>query len=70
MFDEKQLRQQLHHQIDALSESQLIALADWLEQIKVQKRERILSYAGSWGELSDETFNALVQDLNTRRAST
>lgn len=70
MFEEKQLRQQLHQQIDALQESQLIELADWLEQIKIQKHERILSYAGSWGDLSEETFNSLVQDMSLRRAST
>jgi len=70
VFEEKQLRKQLHQQIDTLPESQLIELADWLEQNKARKKERILSYAGSWDKLSDETFDSLVQDLSTHRAST
>ena len=32
MFNPKQLRQQLHQEIDKMQENQLIELEDWLEK--------------------------------------
>ncbi len=60
MFNQKQLRQQLHQEIDKMQANQLIELEDWLQ--KKRKKETILKFAGSWSDLDsdapdDEMFN-------------
>lgn len=69
MLKDQALRQKLHHQIEQLTEAQLIELESWFQQKQARKRERILSHAGSWSELPDDIQQALEDDLTHRRHS-
>lgn len=63
------LRQQIHADIDLLPETQLVELAEWLAHKQALKRERILSYAGTWADLPESTWSELESRWQQRPAS-
>ncbi|WP_163379866.1 hypothetical protein [Cyclobacterium sp. SYSU L10401] len=70
MISTKQLKEKLKERIDGLSEDKLRHIEAYLESLESRnKKGELLTFAGAWGDLDDETFNEFTTHLKERRKS-
>jgi len=70
MISTEELKEKLKKRIDNLSKDKLNDVSHFMESLETKNnRENILSFAGSWKALDDETFNELTNNLQQRRKS-
>ena len=70
MLSVKELKERLKRRIDNLSEDKLNDLSLFLESQEIGKdKGKLLSFAGSWNDMDDETFDELTKNLKDRRKS-
>lgn len=70
MRNTKKLKDRLKEKIDNLSEDKLNHVFNFLNSIEIgTNRSKILSYAGNWNDIDEETFNEFTKDLEDRRKS-
>ncbi|MDQ3392731.1 MAG: hypothetical protein M3512_01250 [Bacteroidota bacterium] len=68
MISVKELKERIKRRIDNLSEDKLNDVSQFLESLEiVNKKGKILTFAGSWNDLDDETFSELTYKLEDRR---
>ncbi|WP_439483840.1 hypothetical protein [Cyclobacterium plantarum] len=68
MISAKQLKERLKERIDGLSEAKLRDMEAFMESLESKpKKEDLLSFAGVWNDLDEETFNEFTNNLGERR---
>lgn len=68
MISIKELKERLKKRIDNLSEDKLNDVSQFLESLEIENNKgKLLSFAGSWNDLDDETFNELTKNSENRR---
>lgn len=68
MISIKELKERLKKRIDNLSEDKLNDVSQFLESLEIEnKKGKLLSFAGTWNDLDDETFNELTKNSENRR---
>ena len=61
------LKERLKWRIENLSEDKLNHVSNFLESIEIgPDKDKILSYAGSWNDMDEETFNELTKRRGCR----
>ncbi|WP_114752517.1 hypothetical protein [Pleomorphovibrio marinus] len=66
----KQLRERLIKRIENLSPEKLQDLSRFLESLETENNKmKVLTFAGSWSDLDEETFDELTNNLENRRKS-
>lgn len=62
MKTETQIRNQIFRQIQRIPGDKLKDLSEYLAKLEqdINKKEKILSYAGAWRALDDSTFDAFL----------
>ena len=68
MLSIKELKERLKSRIDTLSEDKLNDVSQFLESLETgSNKGNLLSFAGSWNDIDDETFNEFTKNLEDRR---
>jgi len=68
MISIKELKERLKRRIDNLAEDKLNDVSQYLESLEIgNNKGKLLTFAGSWNDLGDETFNELTNQLEDRR---
>ncbi|MFN6945723.1 MAG: hypothetical protein ACK4ND_12320 [Cytophagaceae bacterium] len=68
MISIKELKERLKRRIDNLSEDKLNDVSHFIESLEIgNNKGKLLSFAGSWNDMEDETFNELTNRLEYRR---
>lgn len=68
MISIKELKERLKRRIDNLSEDKLNDVSQFMESLEIgNNKGKLLSFAGSWNDIDDETFNELTKNLEDRR---
>ena len=68
MISIKELKERLKRRIDSLAEDKLNDVSQYLESLEIGNNQgKLLTFAGSWNDLDDETFNELTNQLEDRR---
>lgn len=68
MISIKELKERLKRRIDNLAEDKLNDVSQYLESLEIgNNKGKLLTFAGSWNDLDDETFNELTNQLEDRR---
>lgn len=68
MISIKELKERLKRRIDNLSEDNLNDVSQFLESLeRGNNKGKLLTFAGSWNDLDDETFSELTNRLEDRR---
>lgn len=67
MISIKELKERLKRRIDNLSEDKLNDVSQFLESLEGNNKGKLLTFAGSWNDLDDETFSELTNKLEDRR---
>lgn len=68
MISNKELKESLKRRIDNLSEDKLNDVSHFMESLEIgNNKGKLLSFAGSWSDMDDETFNELTNRLEDRR---
>lgn len=66
----KELRNRIIDRINKLSTEKLENVDHFIDRIeKINNKEEILSYAGSWEDIDDDLFKELTMDLHQKRSS-
>lgn len=68
MISIKELKERLKRKIDNLSEDKLNDVSQFMEFLEIgNNNEKLLTFAGSWNDIDDETFSELTNKLEDRR---
>jgi hypothetical protein len=68
MIDIKKLKDKLKLRIENLSEDKLNHVSRFLESLeKGNNKTKVLSYAGVWTDMDDDTFKELTDNIAERR---
>lgn len=66
----KQLKERLIKRIENLSPEKLQDLSKFMESLETENNKmKVLTFAGSWADLDEETFDGLTENLENRRKS-
>jgi hypothetical protein len=70
MIAETKIRNQILRRIERMTGEQLSKLDKYLKKLALEKtkKDRILSYAGTWKDMDDDIFREFTSELLTRRA--
>lgn len=64
------LKEKLKQRIDRLPEEKLNDVSRFIESLeKENNKTKVLSFAGSWSDMDDDTFNELINVINRRKNS-
>lgn len=65
----KELRNKLIDRINKLTTDKLENVDHFIDRMeKINNKEAILSYAGSWEDIDEDLFNELTTDLHQKRS--
>jgi len=68
MMSINELKERLKRKIDTLSEDKLNDFSLFMESLDTGNNNgKLLSFAGSWDDMDDVTFNDLTRNLKDRR---
>jgi hypothetical protein len=68
MINVQELKDRLKKRIDALPEEKLKTVSRFLESVEGGlSKAKLLSFAGSWTDLDEDTFKELTTNLEARR---
>ena len=68
MISIKELKERLKRKIDNLSEDKLNDVSQFMEFLEIgNNKGKLLTFAGSWNDIDDETFSELTNKLEDRR---
>lgn len=70
MTQASRIKLEIIQKIETLSQAKLVQVLSFVNNMDSDKerRKRILSFAGAWDELPQDTFDELTTDLHNRRA--
>jgi len=63
------LKDKIIKRIDSLSQDKLKNIDEFIDKLEKEKasKEKILSFAGAWKDLDEETFQDLTENLHSKR---
>ena len=68
MISIKELKERLKRKIDNLPEDKLNDVSQFMEFLEIGNiKGKLLTFAGSWNDIDDETFSELTNKLEERR---
>ena len=69
MKNEKKIKSRIIQRLDKISRNKLKDVLQFIERLENNgsSKKDILSFAGSWKDLDDATFNDLTRNLHKRR---
>lgn len=69
MIADTQIRQQIFRKIRRIPSNKLSDLNDYLNKLEqtTEKSSRLLSFAGSWNNIDESTFDELTKNLISNR---